>query len=492
MMKTKFILSMVAAATMYGNAIELERDNDWNLVGICQDMLASGIDLTNISEIQTQDGLSLYTGEWAKYSNVTSFPAGYGIWVKAKAGIDFNVGESRGKILKPLLRDGDYTLMASCEQRDISTEEMNSHDEIQDQDGKTAYRNGSAFETHSNLSTLTYGKGYWLKGAKDSTFKVKDNLTVPKVFSYQAINNLGETVETTYNGYTIKLFTNYEEQANSQASHTAIVVRVDGVDAPIMQVQGTYRDKEVVAAIYNDEGKIVGVTENVVANSVGIGTFIDIVISDDGSTEPSVNHTPTITGTPSTTATVESEYSFTPTANDSDGDSLTFSVTGKPSWLSFEVATGKLSGTPSATDVDTSSSMLISVSDGEKSASLASFTLNVSSAECVDEMTDNFTSYTVAKDNALGDIVQSFNGFEVKVTSTASVNATSSGTVAIYGSINGDNTASLLKLNANYAIGSSFVVKVYKDAKLVGMSSELVSGSTAINFGSITTLSCSE
>lgn len=491
-MKIKLILSMVAAAAMYGNAVELERDNDWNLVAICQDMLASDVIMTDISEIQTQDGLSLYTGEWAKYSNVSSFPAGYGIWVKGKAGLDFNVGESRGKMSMPLLRDGDYTLMASCQDREISSEEMNTHDEVQHQDGRTAYRNGSAFEAHSNLSTLDYGKGYWVKGAKDSTFKVKDNLTVPRAFAYQSINNLGETVETTHNGYTIKLFTNYEEVANSQASHTGIVVRVDGVDAPIMQVQSTYKGKEVVAAIYNDEGKLVGITENVVANTVGIGTFIDISITDDGATEPSVNHAPTITGTPSTTATVESEYSFIPTASDSDGDSLTFSVTGKPNWLSFEVATGKLLGTPSTTDVDTSSSMIMTVTDGEKSASLASFTLNVVGAECVDEMTDTYASFSVAKDNALGDIAKPFNGLEVKVTTSASVDATSSGTTAIYGSIDGTNTAALLKLNGNYATGSVFVVKVYKDGKLVGMSAEKVSGSSAINFGSITTLNCSE
>lgn len=491
-MKTKFILSMVVAATMFGNAIELERDNDWNLVAICQDMLISEIDLTNISEIQTQDGLSLYTGEWAKYSNVNSFSAGYGVWVKGKAGVNFNVGETRDKLFKPLLRDGDYTLMAACEQRDIQTEEMNTHDEIQDQDGKTAYRNGSAFETHSNLLSLNEGQGYWVKGVKNSTFKVKGTLTVPKAFSYQTINNLGEVVETTYNGYTIKLFSNYEEEANSQASHTAIVIRVDGIDAPILQVQGTYRGKEVVAAIYNESGKLVGVTENVVANSVGIGTFIDILISDDEGSEPSLNHAPTITGTVSSTATVDSEYSFVPTANDSDGDALTFSITGKPSWLTFDEVTGTLSGTPSATDVDTSSTMTISVSDGEKSASLASFTLNVLAAECVDEMTDNFSSYNVAKDNALGDLTKLFNGFEVQVTTTASVSATSSGTIAIYGSINGDNTASLLKLNDGYTVGSNFVVKVYKDSKLVGISSELESSSNVINFGSITTLSCSE
>jgi hypothetical protein len=66
---------------------------------------------------------------------------------------------------------------------------------------------------------------------------------------------------------------------------------------------------------------------------------------------------------------VGTAYSFTPTASDPDGDTLTFSVTGKPAWLTFNTSTGALSGMPAAADVGTYP-MTITVSDGTQSATL--------------------------------------------------------------------------------------------------------------------------
>src|SRR5689334_12797811 len=63
---------------------------------------------------------------------------------------------------------------------------------------------------------------------------------------------------------------------------------------------------------------------------------------------PAPDSTPVITGTPATTATVGSEYTFTPQASDADGDQLTFEITGKPTWAEFNAETGELSGVPPA------------------------------------------------------------------------------------------------------------------------------------------------
>src|SRR5262249_49250669 len=65
------------------------------------------------------------------------------------------------------------------------------------------------------------------------------------------------------------------------------------------------------------------------------------------------NVPPTISGTPPTTATAGTQYSFVPTANDSDGGTLTFSITNKPGWATFSTTTGRLQGTPAAGDVGT-------------------------------------------------------------------------------------------------------------------------------------------
>jgi hypothetical protein len=96
---------------------------------------------------------------------------------------------------------------------------------------------------------------------------------------------------------------------------------------------------------------------------------------------PPGNRAPTISGSPSTTATVGSAYLFQPSASDPDGDPLSFSIQNKPSWASFSSGTGRLSGTPTASNVGSTSNIVISVSDGKGgSASLAAFTLTVDAA----------------------------------------------------------------------------------------------------------------
>jgi hypothetical protein len=71
------------------------------------------------------------------------------------------------------------------------------------------------------------------------------------------------------------------------------------------------------------------------------------------------------------------QYSFTPTASDPDGNTLTYSITNPPVWATFNTATGQLSGTPGAQHVGATSGIVITVSDGTLTASLPAFTLTV-------------------------------------------------------------------------------------------------------------------
>jgi large repetitive protein len=89
------------------------------------------------------------------------------------------------------------------------------------------------------------------------------------------------------------------------------------------------------------------------------------------------NNPPTIAGTPSTGVTVGSVYSFTPTATDPAGKPLTFSIQNPPSWATFSTANGALTGAPTASQVGTYANIVISVSDGTLSASLAAFSIKV-------------------------------------------------------------------------------------------------------------------
>jgi len=95
---------------------------------------------------------------------------------------------------------------------------------------------------------------------------------------------------------------------------------------------------------------------------------------------PPANHAPTISGTPTTIAVVGQAYSFQPSASDADGNALTFSITGKPAWASFNQSTGRLSGTPASGNVGIHSNIRISVSDGTTSAQLPVFSIQVQAA----------------------------------------------------------------------------------------------------------------
>ncbi len=120
-----------------------------------------------------------------------------------------------------------------------------------------------------------------------------------------------------------------------------------------------------------------------------VGATAGIVISvSDGTlsaslpaftlTVTNINDAPTITGSPAVTVAQGTAYSFVPTAADVDtGTTLTFSIANKPTWATFNTATGALSGTPTNTDVGATAGIVISVSDGTLSASLPAFTLTV-------------------------------------------------------------------------------------------------------------------
>lgn len=97
-----------------------------------------------------------------------------------------------------------------------------------------------------------------------------------------------------------------------------------------------------------------------------------------GQLNGSTNHAPTISGSPAMQAEVGKTYTFTPTASDADGNTLSFTITNQPSWASFDRSKGTLSGTPAA--IGTFSGITISVSDGTTTAALPPFAIVVAAA----------------------------------------------------------------------------------------------------------------
>jgi len=119
------------------------------------------------------------------------------------------------------------------------------------------------------------------------------------------------------------------------------------------------------------------VTTEPVTTDPGTGTP---VTTDPVTTVPA-NNAPVISGSPARAVVAGTAYSFQPVASDVDGDTLSFSITGKPAWAGFNTTTGRLSGTPGDSDTGTYSNIVIAVTDRKDTTALQSFSIRVDPAQ---------------------------------------------------------------------------------------------------------------
>ncbi|MGB7440133.1 MAG: putative Ig domain-containing protein, partial [Coleofasciculaceae cyanobacterium] len=96
-----------------------------------------------------------------------------------------------------------------------------------------------------------------------------------------------------------------------------------------------------------------------------------------GDTPAPTNAAPSISGSPTTSLNVGEDYSFTPTASDPDGDTLSFSIQNAPMWAIFDQATGTLSGNPAASNIGSVDDIAITVTDGRLADTLSAFSIAV-------------------------------------------------------------------------------------------------------------------
>lgn len=129
---------------------------------------------------------------------------------------------------------------------------------------------------------------------------------------------------------------------------------------------------------YTPEPNFEGTDSFVVAVTDGKDTAINRVTV----TVTPVNDAPSLLGVPAISIKVGESYNFTPVGKDVDKDAvLIFSISNKPSWASFDPATGTLSGTPATADIGSARDIVVSVSDGTEKASLPAFSIKVVSAD---------------------------------------------------------------------------------------------------------------
>lgn len=91
-----------------------------------------------------------------------------------------------------------------------------------------------------------------------------------------------------------------------------------------------------------------------------------------------VSHAATsIYGTPANAVQASRYYGFQSWATDTDHRAITYSITNKPSWATFDTRYGHLYGVPTSANVGTYSNIVITASDGVSRASLPAFAITV-------------------------------------------------------------------------------------------------------------------
>jgi hypothetical protein len=132
----------------------------------------------------------------------------------------------------------------------------------------------------------------------------------------------------------------------------------------------SYLDTELAAdTSYSYSVTAYDVAWNIIATSNALN--ITTLTSDE------TNSTPLITGNPVDVIYANTRFIFQPITTDVDGDPLSYRITNKPCWASFDTVTGRLSGEPGANDIGTYNDIVITVTDGMNTVSLPAFSVNV-------------------------------------------------------------------------------------------------------------------
>jgi len=207
---------------------------------------------------------------------------------------------------------------------------------------------------------------------------------------------------------------------------TATVSDDDGVSGSISyQWQSGGSNVGTNSNTYTTGQSDVGNTITVIATYTDDEGTAETPTSAATSAVSNVNDAPTISGTPLISATVNVAYSFSVTTDDIDnGDSLSLSISGEPSWLSISQE-GIVSGTPATSDSGTTDNIIISVSDGTTSTALEAFTITVDSDLDEDGIGDSDDTDTDG--DGISDAYEIENGLDPFDNSDASIDSDGDG-----------------------------------------------------------------
>jgi putative Ig domain-containing protein len=121
-----------------------------------------------------------------------------------------------------------------------------------------------------------------------------------------------------------------------------------------------------------------------------------------------------LSGAPKTTATAGTNYLYQPALTQGSGD-VTFSITGLPSWATFDSNTGVLTGTPSTSNEGKTAAITITASNGSSSASVGPFTIQVNAPATATVS----LAWNAPTQNADGTAISGLAGFHIYYGTTA-------------------------------------------------------------------------
>jgi hypothetical protein len=118
-----------------------------------------------------------------------------------------------------------------------------------------------------------------------------------------------------------------------------------------------------------------------------------------------------LTGTPATSVTAGQNYLFQPKVSQGGGV-VTFSIKGLPTWATFDVDTGVLTGTPATANEGTTGSITITGTNGSSNSSIGPFAITVNAA--APPATGSATlTWTAPTENTNGTPISGLAGYHI-------------------------------------------------------------------------------
>ncbi|MBN2825044.1 MAG: putative Ig domain-containing protein, partial [Campylobacterales bacterium] len=249
---------------------------------------------------------------------------------------------------------------------------------------------GGGSSNNSSSSTANDTKPQDDAYAKITAFiQSEGNTTLPSTSDYANVGATGVNSQNidSVNAMLLKYITLEYIQSSSNIEELVDSIIADS-DISIDSDEQVMQTKSITLKLVNSKEVNISKIEWLDGDGVVIGTAVTLnydameqlgeeqivvrVIFEDGSVALAYRSIETIEyenvltqikGVPQSSINQDENYSFTPTVHNPDNDTLIFSATNLPSWLTLDTHTGKIYGTPSNSDVGIAKDINISVDD---------------------------------------------------------------------------------------------------------------------------------